>query len=266
MKPLLWFVCPTDTFAEAAARWVATCLKQAVRHRGVAHLALSGGSTPRPLFRLLATPEWLTAVPWSQVHVWWADERCVPPDHHESNYGMAYHLLLRHVPVRHIHRLHGEAPDPEAAARAYEDELRRVFGLGPRARPRFDLILLGMGADGHTASLFPGTAALAEQRRLVVVGQAPHPPRQRLTLTLPVLNRASWVLFLVTGAEKGPALAQVWQAPPDRPPLPAALVQPRRGSVIWLVDEAAAWAANLDKHPSPRGKGPQEKLSRFVLQ
>ncbi len=243
--PSRLLVLSADTFPEVAARWMVTRLGQAVRRRGVAHLALSGGSTPRAVLRLLATPAWLTAVPWSQVHVWWVDERCVPPDHHESNYGMAYSLLLRHLPVQHIHRLHGEAPDPEAAARAYEDELRRVFGLGPRARPRFDLILLGMGADGHTASLFPNTAALAEQRRLVAVGQAPHPPHRRLTLTLPVLNRASCILFLVAGAEKGPALAQVWRPDPDRPPLPAALVRPSRGSVIWLVDEAAARAANL---------------------
>ncbi|MDW8267534.1 MAG: 6-phosphogluconolactonase [Anaerolineae bacterium] len=249
MKSPFLAVYPVGDLPKVAAHEVARCLRKAVQRRGVAHMALSGGSTPRPLYRLLATPEWLAAVPWAQVHVWWADERCVPPDHHESNYGMAYSLLLGHLPVQHIHRLHGEAADPEAAARAYEDELRRVFGLGPRGRPRFDLILLGMGADGHTASLFPGTAALAVRNRLVAVGQAPQPPHCRLTLTLPVLNRAARVLFLVAGADKGPALAQVWRSAPGQAPLPAALVRPTRGSVLWLVDEAAAAAAGLKESP-----------------
>lgn len=228
-----------------AAQKIVRCVRAAVRRRGVAHIALSGGSTPRPLYRLLATPEWLQVIPWDKVHVWWADERCVPPDHHESNYGMAYSLLLSHLSVQNIHRMRGEAADPEAAAKAYEDELRHVFGLKNHGRPRFDLILLGMGADGHTASLFPGTAALTEQKRLVVVSRAPQSPHCRLTLTLPVLNRASFVLFLVAGADKGAALAQIWRLSLAQTPLPAALVQPTRGSVLWLVDEAAAVAAGL---------------------
>lgn len=238
-------VYPTDKLPIAAARKVAHRVHEAVRRRGVAHIALSGGSTPRPLYRLLATPEWLKVIPWEKIHVWWADERCVPPDHHESNYGMAYSLLLSHLPVQHIHRMHGEAADPQAAAKAYEDELRHVFGLRDQGRPRFDLVLLGMGADGHTASLFPGTAALTERSRLVVVSRAPQPPHCRLTLTLPVLNRASFVLFLVTGADKGPALARIWRLSLAGEPLPAALVQPTRGSMLWLVDEAAAVAAGL---------------------
>lgn len=228
---------PGPDLAAAAARRLVEIMQQAVRERGAVHLALSGGSTPRALFRLLATEEWRAQAPWAHCHIWWADERCVPPDHHDSNYGVAYNLLLSHLPVQYVHRLHGEMEDAEAAARRYEAELRHVFGLGPRARPRFDLIMLGMGADGHTASLFPGSVALDERRALATTAWAPVAPHRRLTLTLPVLNRAAEVIFLVSGPDKAPALAQVFAANPALPLLPAALVRPTRGRVRWLVEK-----------------------------
>lgn len=227
---------PGQDLPLAAAGLLAAIVQQAVRKRGVAHVALSGGSTPRALFRLLASDEWRACVPWAQCHIWWADERCVLPDHHDSNFGAAYSLLLTHLAVQHIHRMRGEMENSAAAAQHYQAELRQVFGLGTRARPRFDLILLGMGADGHTASLFPGTAALDEQRSLVTTGWAPVAPHRRLTLTLPVLNRAAEIIFLVAGPDKGPALAQVFTSNPALPLLPAARVRPGRGRVRWLLD------------------------------
>lgn len=231
---------PGPELAIAAARLLVETVRQAVEKRGEAHLALSGGSTPRALFRLLATDEWREQAPWSHCHIWWADERCVPPDHHDSNYGAAYNLLLGHLPVQHVHRMRGEMEDAVAAARAYEYELRRGFGLRERGRPRFDLIMLGMGADGHTASLFPGSPALDERRSLVTTAWAPAAPHRRLTLTLPVLNRAAEVIFLVSGSDKTSALAQVFAANPTPPLLPAALVRPTRGRARWLVDALPA--------------------------
>ena len=243
--PLRYEVHPLTELPRVAAEHIRAVLARGVEARGWAHIAVSGGSTPRPLFRLLAEPAWRERIPWSHVHVWWVDERCVPPDHHESNYAVAYQLLFRHLRVMHLHRMHGEMADPWQAAAAYEEELRQTFHLGPRGRPRFDLILLGMGADGHTASLFPGTAALEEKKRLVTVGQAPVVPHQRLTLTLPALNRAAHILFLVAGANKGPALREVFHPDPERPLLPVARVRPTRGRVLWLLDESAALAAGL---------------------
>ncbi|NOX63356.1 MAG: 6-phosphogluconolactonase [Chloroflexi bacterium] len=245
MRPV-YEIHPLQKLPQVAAERVRDALRRAVDARGRAHLAVSGGSTPRPLFRLLAQPVWRSRIPWAHVHVWWVDERCVPPDHHENNYAAAYQLLFRHLSVMHLHRMHGELEDPWEAAAAYENELRRTFHLGPRGRPHFDLILLGMGEDGHTASLFPGTPALEEQKRLVTVGEAPVFPHRRLTLTLPVLNRAANVLFLVAGANKGPALRQVFHPDPDLPLLPAARVRPARGRLLWLLDENAALAAGLD--------------------
>ncbi|NOZ72574.1 MAG: 6-phosphogluconolactonase [Chloroflexi bacterium] len=240
-----FYIYPSTQLAEMAAGLIAKSIQQAVKRRGAAHMAISGGSTPRDLFRLLASDPWQSRIPWPDLHIWWVDERCVPPDDPESNYGVAYTLLLSHLPLYIAHRIHGELEDPWQAAQLYENELRSVFRLGPRARPRFDLILLGMGPDGHTASLFPGTPALDERTALVTVGQAPSPPHQRITLTLPVLNRAALVLFLVAGQSKGPALRQIFDPSPDQAPLPASLVQPRRGRVLWFLDESAAAAAQL---------------------
>jgi 6-phosphogluconolactonase len=234
-----------DELPSVSAEFFNSVAHNAVREKGVVHIAVSGGSTPRGLFRLLATPEWRDRIPWAQLHLWWVDERCVPPDDPNSNYGVVFHLLLQHLSVSNVHRIHAEMPDPVQAASIYEEEISRVFQLGLFDWPRFDLIMLGMGSDGHTASLFPDTPALDESKALVTVGKAPALPHQRITLTFPVLNNADCVLFMVTGAGKGPALTQVFSPPPNRPLLPAARVKPGDGRLLWLLDESAAIAAGL---------------------
>ena len=234
-----------DILPLRAAELLARIATDAVADRGVAHIALSGGSTPRPLFKLLATPEWQERIPWPHTHIWWVDERCVPPDDPNSNYGVAYALLLQHLPVVITHRIRGEET-PWQAAYLYEQELVEGFNLWAGAWPRFDLILLGMGTDGHTASLFPGTTALEERDHRVTVGRAPSPPRERVTLTLPVLNHAAHVIFLAAGEKKGPALTTIFHEEGGDPPLPASLVQPEAGCLLWLLDSAAGTAAGLN--------------------
>jgi 6-phosphogluconolactonase len=200
-------------------------------------VALAGGSTPQRMYTKLTGAQ----VDWERVHFFWGDERCVPPDHADSNYHMANEALLNHIPIPpgNIHRIHGELP-AEEAARDYEDELRRFFS---KATPRFNLVLLGLGGDGHTASLFPGTPAVWEKRRWVVAvaHNVPPPPLvERVTLTLPVLNAAAQVLFLVSGVEKAERLAQVLHGPIHPDLLPAQAVKPVNGAILWMVDRAAA--------------------------
>ena len=231
----------------AAAEEVTARIEAAVRARGLALIALSGGSTPRGLHALLAdeTAPFRARVPWSRLHVFWGDERAVPPDHPESNYRMALESLLGRVPIPpvHVHRIESEDPDPALAAARYADDLRGVFGAHDRLEngwPRFDLIILGMGADGHTASLFPGTDALHETGRVAVAVWVPKLHAHRITLTPPVLNRADCALFLVTGTDKAETLAAVL-AGPSRPDVyPSQTVRPTAGPPIWLVDRAAA--------------------------
>jgi 6-phosphogluconolactonase len=203
-------------------------------------VALAGGSTPQSLYRLLADDKgpYRTRVPWESTHVFFGDERMVPPDDPDSNARMAFEALLRHVPVpeEQVHRIRGENPDPDRAAEEYEEMLRDTFRLAGREQPRFDLVLLGLGADGHTASLFPGDRALRETERLAVPATAPVPPHARVTLALPVLNAASSVLFLVSGAAKAPAVQRVRKGED----LPAARVRPSSGALLWLCDRAAA--------------------------
>lgn len=225
--------------AEEAAQAVAGAAEEAVRLRGRFTLALSGGSTPRRLYARLASPPFRSRIDWARVHVFWGDERCVPPDHPDSNYRLADESLLSKVPIppEQIHRMRGEESDPERAALDYSQELMRVFGLKPGEHPRFDLVLLGLGADGHTASLFPGSPALNENRRLAVATYAELIKAYRLTLTLPVLNAAAQVIFLASGAEKAEVLRAVLQERPS-PSRPASLVRPERGT-LWFVDRAA---------------------------
>ena len=225
-----------EAVSHAAAKRFAALAAQHAGARCFA-VALSGGSTPRRLFELLAAAPYRERVPWSNVHLFWGDERCVPPDHTDSNYRMTREALLDHVdvPPQNVHRLRGELPPPQAA-RLYCAELKSV--LGPL--PRFDLIMLGMGSDGHTASLFPGSSALQETEREALPTYASHLDSWRVTLTLPVLNRAAHVLFVVSGADKAPALARVQAGDP----LPAGLVRPHSGTLTWLLDrDAAATAA-----------------------
>jgi 6-phosphogluconolactonase len=218
-------------FAELT--WAAAALTvrlgaEALAERGVFRLALSGGSTPLPLYALLALPEWRARLDWARVQVYWADERCVPPDHAQSNYRMVHEALLLPlgVPTANIHRMQGEL-DPETAAANYSALLSAV---------RLDLILLGMGEDAHTASLFPQTAALDETTRPCVANYVPKLEAWRLTLSAPYINTARHTVFLVNGANKSAALKAVLHGAPDPQRYPAQLIS----AAHWLVDAEAA--------------------------
>jgi 6-phosphogluconolactonase len=234
-------VLPTPAaVAEAAADRIVAAARNAIRRRGRFRIALSGGSTPRPVYALLAAPPRVTAVDWTRVEFFWGDERCVPPDHPESNFGVARQLLLDRLPgVRQdaTHRMPADAPDRDAAARGYQLEIARAFGVAPDAPrpPAFDLVWLGMGRDGHTASLFAGSTALEERRRWVVTTWAPAPAAWRMTFTLPLINAARSVLFMVCGPDKAAAFASVRSGSRD---LPASRIATRR--TLWLVDEHTA--------------------------
>ena len=233
----------TGALYRAAAGHFVRRARAAVQARGRFTVALSGGSTPRALYSLLALDQTLRlGVPWDKVFFFWGDERHVPPDHAESNYGMAYAQLLSKVPVPEVNvqRFLGEQPDAELSAQRYERELQAFFQLSPGQVPRFDLVLLGLGADGHTASLFPGTMAVKESQRLVSANWISELRSHRFTLTIPVFNNAACVIFLVTGADKAPALRSVLEDLPEAAPLPARLIRPQDGELVWLVDRAAA--------------------------
>ncbi|MBV9957154.1 MAG: 6-phosphogluconolactonase [Acidobacteria bacterium] len=224
--------------SERAAELVIGIAREAAG-RGEFTLALSGGSTPRALYELLATEEKSARVPWEQTQVFWSDERCVPPDDAESNYRLAHEALLSRVPVpaEHVHRMRGE-DEPGAAAAAYAGELEKNVGAGD---PRLSLILLGMGEDGHTASLFPQTDALKDTVHTVAANYVEKLKSHRLTMTLRTLNAAATVIFLVSGAAKSEALSKVFESDAVADgSLPARLVRPAQGELIWLVDEDAA--------------------------
>ena len=223
----------------------------AIARTGWFRVALSGGSTPKALHTLLASAPYRDHVDWSMVQFYWGDDRHVAPDDPESNFRMAYDTLLQFIPIHEaqMHRIHTEMPDASAAADLYEQELRDDFHLAPGQLPRFDLIFLGMGPDGHTASLFPHTAALAVTDRLVVANHVPKLNTDRITFTTPVLNAAANVAFLVAGADKAPALAAVLEGPPNPDEYPSQRIAPTSGDLYWLVDRAAA--ARLHSRPSP---------------
>jgi 6-phosphogluconolactonase len=234
-----------EAVAEAAAQRLLAIARAAVAARGRFAVALSGGATPRALFRRLAAEPYRSAVPWPRTDVFWADERPVRPTDPESNHAMARATLLDAVPVppERVHRIPAERSDLDAVASAYEAELARTLGARPGGPPpALDLVLLGLGADGHTASLFPGSPALAETRRWVVANPVPALGTTRVTLTLPVLNRAAHAVFLVTGPDKARALQAVLEGPHDPARLPAQAVRPAGGGPLWLVDQAAGAA------------------------
>lgn len=203
-------------------------------------VALSGGSTPKPLYELLGSPTFAGRVRWSNVHLFQVDERSVPPDDPQSNYRMIREALLESAPLpkENFHRMAAERPDREQAARDYAEDMARVLHPAPGEWPRLDMIFLGLGADGHTASLFPGSAALDERTAWVASNFAPKLNSFRLTLTLPVLNAAAHVIFLVAGADKAETVRQVLGGPEGR--FPAQLIQPVRGRLSWFLDESAA--------------------------
>jgi 6-phosphogluconolactonase len=221
----------------AAAEWVRRAA-DAIARAGRFSIALSGGNTPRALYAALAGSEFRSQVAWERVHFFWGDERSVPADHPDSNYRMAYEALLSHVPVppANIHRIETERGPAEAAA-VYEALLRDFFALSLGALPRFDLILLGLGEEGHTASLFPGSAALEERERLVIAVYVEKLRTDRVTFTLPVLNAAAEIAFLVAGKSKATAAKQALR---DGADLPAARVAPLNGRLLWLLDKEAA--------------------------
>ena len=222
---------------EAADRFVALA-RASIAANGRFRVALSGGSTPRALYELLVDQ----SIEWQRVHIFWSDERCVPPDQPESNYRLAYQTLLSKVNVidQNIHRMKGEL-DPAQAALDYENELQQAFNVRPPLFPRFDLILLGLGPDAHTASLFPGTDAVHEQQRWVVAHHVEALPANRITLTPPILNHAIQILFLVAGIDKAAAVRSVLSPGPRDPDrFPAQVVDPIDGQVTWLIDQIAA--------------------------
>ncbi|MEM6353406.1 MAG: 6-phosphogluconolactonase [Cyanobacteria bacterium P01_D01_bin.14] len=234
MQPTVEVLSDKPALVERATVLVIEKIKGAIAARGRCHLSLAGGSTPKPLYEALAKAD----LPWASLYIYWGDERFVPADHADSNDRMVRTAWLNHVPIPadHIFPVPTAAGSPEAAAEQYEQTLRQSFGEGT-AFPSFDIILLGMGDDGHTASLFPHTPVLQEQTRWVGVGKKDDQPR--ITLTVPVINAAQTVIFLVAGANKQTALSQVFAPEADADVYPARRVQPD-GQLIWLLDEAAS--------------------------
>lgn len=231
----------TAQLMHAAADLFRDSTNEAIAQRGSATVALSGGSTPKTLYQVITTPEYRDTIDWSRVLLWFGDERCVGPDDPQSNYGMTRDALLRHVPIpsANVYRMQGEL-DPALAAQNYEDHLREAFHLASGELPHFDLIWLGIGEDGHTASLFPGTTALRVTDRLVVSNPVPHMLTTRITFTYPVLNAASTVAFLVDGSEKASILAQIIATAATAPTYPSQFVYPISGQLLWMLDHDAA--------------------------
>jgi len=232
-----------EALARRAAQYFVEMAGEAVADRGRARIAISGGSTPKAVFELLANPDlpWRSRMPWDSLDLYWVDERCVPPDHPDSNYRMAREALLDHVPLapRQIHRIEGEL-EPEIAAGRYEAELKDSFRIEGADRPRFDLVALGIGEDGHTASLFPYTGAIRELNRLAAANRVPQLDTWRITLTWPVIDHANSVFFLVSGAEKAAIIKEVFTGQRDPERLPSQLIWPVSGILTLILDKAAA--------------------------
>jgi 6-phosphogluconolactonase len=229
--------------ARRAAQYFVEMTGEAVAAHGRARIAISGGSTPKAAFELLADPAqpWRNRMPWQALDLYWVDERSVPPGHPDSNYRMTREALLDHVPLRpgQIHRIEGDL-EPAVAAARYESELRNSFRLEGAGIPRFDLVALGLGADGHTASLFPHTEALNEMSSLVAANFVPRMDAWRITLTWPVINHARSVFFLVSGEDKASIVQQVLTGPRDPDRLPSQLIWPSSGILTFILDMAAA--------------------------
>jgi 6-phosphogluconolactonase len=226
----------SQVLADEAARILVAAANDAIQLAGKASIVLSGGATPRGLYQVLASEHYRTQLNWASVHLFFADERTVPPDHPDSNFRLVSETLLEHLPIPYdqVHRMKGEL-DPQTAADEYDRLLQDYFhDAGP------DLVLLGMGQDGHTASLFPGSAALAESGRLCVANFAPSMNTWRITLTASFINRAHQVMFLVSGSSKSAMVQQALEADPEIEALPVQLIHPEAGPALWLLDAAAA--------------------------
>jgi 6-phosphogluconolactonase len=225
----------SEELSAVAAREFAARAEEAIEERGRFAVVLAGGSTPETMYAILAR-DYMDRIDWNRVYVFFGDERSVPPHHEDSNHKMASEVLLDHVPVANVHRMRGELP-PDEAAEAYEEELRTFFRTDDV--PRFDLILLGIGADGHTASLFPETSAIEVDDRWVVANPVLKLDTTRITLTIPVINAARAVIFLVAGGDKAEALGEILEGDADPRAYPARLIQPP-GGPQWLLDQGAA--------------------------
>ncbi len=243
--PLPEFEIHPDSHAlfQSAAEKFVQIANDAIIKRGVFFVALAGGNTPRELYVLLAQENWRTRAPWPQTHIFFGDERCVKPDHQDSNYRMALEALIGKIdiPAGHVHRIRGD-DDPETAAAAYEIEIINVFSVAGIKKPRFDLVLLGLGNDGHTASLFPETSALYEKEKLVVVNYVEKFKSYRLTMTLPLLNASRSVIFLVSGENKTAIIEEIFKNTERSFQYPSELVQPSDGKLLWMLDHAATAA------------------------
>ena len=228
-----------EALAAAAADLIATLAQRAIADHGRFSIALSGGSTPRAAYTLLAQRN---DIDWTRTQIFWSDERSVPPDDPDSNYRMAREALLdpARVPPENVHRMPGEIQLLVAAADTYAAELRGALGMGRTRMPRLDLVLLGLGPDGHTASLFPHTDVLEDRHRIVAANFVPRLNTNRLTFTPKLINAAAAVCFIVAGADKAEALAAVREGAPGPEEYPAQLIHPEEGALYWLVDEAAA--------------------------
>lgn len=230
----------SNTLSHEAAQYVVRLVTEAIANHGRFTIALSGGSTPKALYSLLGNEPYRSQIDWALVEIFWSDERCVPPDSSDSNYQLAQEVLLSKIPIaaNQVHRMPADKADRDVASQEYTQEMQRVFGT--EGIPSFDLLQLGMGPEGHTASLFPHQASLHEQQRLVMPVNVPKPPPPRLTFTPPLLNAARHVLFLVTGSEKADALHAVLEGSYQPEEYPAQIVRPPHGEVTWMLDTAAA--------------------------
>lgn len=253
--------------AMASARNFAEKVEAAVARRGVARVAISGGSTPQAAFKLLADPAqpFANTLPWDKLQLYWVDERCVPPTDPESNYGVCKQLLLDHVgiPAANVHRMEGELEPEEAAAR-YESTLRNSMKLEGAESPAFDLLLLGMGDDGHTASLFPHTEGLNAIGQLCIANHVPQKDTWRITLTWPVINQAAEVVFEIGGAAKAARVGEVFTGPRDVERLPAQLIRPSNRRLMLQLDEAAASALPASTEVAAGGSG-QRKVGTLEI-
>ena len=241
MVPSLFIAADQPTYLKKAAQLILESAIKSVQERGRFAIALSGGSTPKKLLFLLAEDYYRSRIPWANTHVFWGDERCVPPDHADSNYKMAREALLSKVslPPSHVHRIPSEMESPRDAAKAYEQELKLFFKFD-RPFPKFDFMMLGVGEDGHTASLFPGTVALVEQEKWVVANFVEKLSAYRITMTFPVINHSRRIVVLCEGESKAGIVKEIFRD--DLPPLrhPIQRVQPLQGELIWLLDAASA--------------------------
>lgn len=242
MEPEIRILADGAAIAIRAAQEFVQAATAAVRGRGTFHVALAGGSTPKALYGLLATdPGLRSQVPWDKIQMFFGDERHVGPEHAESNFRMANETMLSKVPLQanQVTRIKGEYADAGQAAREYEEAIAAHFRLKAGELPRFDLVLVGMGSEGHTLSLFPGTRALHADGRIVVSNWVGKLYTDRITLTAPAACAAAEILFMVTGADKALALKGVLEGPYEPEQLPAQLLQPKNGKLMWLVDAAA---------------------------